>query len=93
MADSPTTPSAARGGGRQPLETESCNTSAPHQTTVLQSEDQRRWHGCLRKQAFRSVGNAHTAGRHQGMARGTFTAYQCRYCDQWHIAKKGFANG
>ena len=64
-----------------------------NKTIVLQSEDQRRWHGCLRKQAFISVGSAHTAGRHQGMARGTFTAYLCRYCGQWHIAKKVVANG
>ncbi len=54
----------------------------------LTTEDQRRWHACLRKQAYPSSQAAYTAGRHQGLKRRSFEAYLCPYCSLWHIARK-----
>lgn len=66
---------------------------APPPTTVgrrwvIRSEEQRRWHTCMRKQAFAKITDAYAAARGSGIPRMERYAYQCRYCSKWHITRK-----
>lgn len=57
-----------------------------------ETEDQRRWHTCLRKVAFNSIEAAYTFVRKNGHGRRrnerTLDAYQCIYCGKWHLATR-----
>ncbi len=50
------------------------------------SEEQGRWHTCLRKVAFDKIEHAYMA-RNQQRDHRRLSVYRCQYCALWHLSK------